>query len=95
MPDTPILDGIRLCFLLRRGLKSPSGTVSLNSISEDAEDIEVQPSNAAMYAVTPNEDEIPTATAGGLWGAYLMTFAHFYKELASLRLAINSELSKV
>ncbi len=27
--------------------------------------------------------EIPTTTAGGLWGAYLMTVAHFYKELAS------------
>jgi len=26
---------------------------------------------------------IPTTTAGGLWGAYLMTVAHFYKELAS------------
>ena len=27
--------------------------------------------------------EIPTTTAGGLWGAYLMTVTHFYMELAS------------
>ncbi len=35
-----------------------------------------------MYAVTPNQGEIQTTSAGGLWGAYLMTVAHFYKELA-------------
>ncbi len=28
-----------------------------------------------MYAVTRNEGEIPTTTAGGLRGAYLMTVA--------------------
>ena len=28
-------------------------------------------------------DEIQTTIAGGLWGAYLMTVAHFCKELAS------------
>ncbi len=28
-------------------------------------------------------NEIPTTTAGGLWGAYLMTVTHFYMELAS------------
>ncbi len=33
--------------------------------------------------VTANEGEIPTTTAGGLWGAYLMTLAHFCKKLAS------------
>ena len=33
--------------------------------------------------------EIPTTTEGGLWGAYLMTVAHFYKELASYKLAIS------
>ena len=32
---------------------------------------------------------IPTTTAGGLWGAYLMTVAHFYKELASRKQAIS------
>ncbi len=35
--------------------------------------------NAALYTETRNEVEIPTTTAGGLWGAYLMTFAHFAK----------------
>ena len=34
-------------------------------------------------SVTGNEGEIPTTTAGGLWGAYLMTVAHFCKELGS------------
>ena len=33
--------------------------------------------------VTANEGEIPTTTAGALWGAYLMTVTHFYKELGS------------
>ncbi len=37
-----------------------------------------------MYAVAGNEGEIPTTLAGGLWGAYPMTAAHFYKELASM-----------
>ncbi len=46
-------------------------------------------SNAAMYAVTPNKGEIPTTTAGGLWGTYLRTAVYFYKELASPRLAIS------
>ncbi len=32
---------------------------------------------------TPYEGKIQTSTAGGLWGAYLMTVAHFCKELAS------------
>ncbi len=32
-------------------------------------------SNAAMYAWTGNESEIPTTTAGELWEAYLMTVA--------------------
>ncbi len=40
-------------------------------------------SNAATYAVTPNEGEIQTAAAGGLWGAYLMTAENFCQELAS------------
>ena len=35
-----------------------------------------------MMGLVPN-NEIPTTTAGGLWGAYLMTVVHFYKELAS------------
>ncbi len=47
-----------------------------------------------MYAVTPNEGEIETTTEVGVWGAYL-TVGHFYKELASLRLAIREELSKM
>ena len=33
-------------------------------------------------SVTPNEGEIPTTTAGELWGAYVMTVAHFCNELA-------------
>ena len=37
----------------------------------------------SMLWVSPNEGEIQTTTAGGLWGAYLMTVAHFYKELGS------------
>ena len=28
-------------------------------------------------------NEIPTTTAGGLWGAYLMTVVHFWMELGS------------
>ncbi len=40
-------------------------------------------SNAAMHAGMGNEGEIPTTTAGGLWGACLMTVAHFCRELAS------------
>ena len=36
-----------------------------------------------MFAGTGNEGEIPTSTAGGLWGAYLMTVADFWEELAS------------
>ncbi len=42
-----------------------------------------------MYAGTGNAGEIPTTIAGGLWGAYLMTVAHFYKELASYNLDEN------
>ena len=30
-----------------------------------------------------DDDEIHTITAGGLWEAYVMTGAHFFKELAS------------
>ncbi len=44
-----------------------------------------------MHAVTPNESEIQRTLAGVLWGAYLMRVAHFYKEIASQKLAINSE----
>jgi len=33
-------------------------------------------------SVTRNEGEIPTTTAGGLLGAYLMTVAHCCKEQA-------------
>ena len=40
-------------------------------------------SNAANYALNNKGAEIPTTTAGGLWGAYLMTVAHFCRELAS------------
>ncbi len=38
-------------------------------------------SNAALQWVSPNEGEIPTTLAGGLWGTYLMTVAHFYNAL--------------
>ena len=38
-------------------------------------------------SVTGNEGEIQTTTAGGLWGAYLMTLAHVYNELANSELA--------
>ncbi len=41
----------------------------------------------SLLSVTPNESEIPTTTAGGLWGAYLITVAHFCKDLASSELA--------
>ena len=34
-----------------------------------------------------HEGEIQTTIAGGLWGAYLMTIAHFCKDLASSELA--------
>ncbi len=37
--------------------------------------------------MSPREGEIQTTTAGGLWGAYLITIAHFCKELASKELA--------
>ncbi len=37
--------------------------------------------------VTDDEGEFQTTTAGGLWGAYLVTFGHFCKERASLKLA--------
>ena len=44
-----------------------------------------QPANGGKV----RNSEIQTTTAGGLWGAYLMTLAHFCKELASSKLAIS------
>ena len=32
---------------------------------------------------TYRNNEITTTTAGGFWGAYLMTVVHFWKELGS------------
>ncbi len=40
-----------------------------------------------MFAGTGNEGEIQTTIVGGLWGAYVCTVAHLYKELASEELA--------
>ena len=39
-------------------------------------------SQIPMLALYRNS-EIPTTTAGGLWGAYLMTVVHFETELGS------------
>ncbi len=39
--------------------------------------------NRNPLLLTANEGEIPTTTARDLWGAYLITVAHFCKELAS------------
>ncbi len=42
---------------------------------------------SSPLSVTLTESEIQTTTAGRLWGAYLGTIAHFYKELANQKLA--------
>ncbi len=36
----------------------------------------------SLLSATPNEGEIQTTTAGGLWGPYLMKVTHNYNELA-------------
>ncbi len=65
-----------------RRLKCVTGSHCLHAVSKKRNG-----SNAAMYAVTPNEGEIQTTIAGGLRVAYLMTAAHCDKELARYNLA--------